>query len=75
MNRHAVLIERLGGATELAMILGINVAAVHKWPLRGIPAKHWHKIMALDPSVSAMWLERTKPRGVQAKPRRGRNGR
>lgn len=65
MNRHAVLIERLGGAAYLASILGINVAAVHKWPIRGIPARHWHRIVAISPGTTAEWLSRTKPVGAQ----------
>ena len=74
MNRHAVLIERLGGATYLASILGVNLAAVQKWPIRGIPARHWHRVMALSPGTTAEWLARTKPVGVQRK-RRRMNGR
>lgn len=72
MNRHAVLIERLGGAAYLASVLGINVAAVQKWPVRGIPARHWHRIVAISPGTTPEWLARTKPVGVQSRKLNGR---
>lgn len=74
MNRHAALIKRLGGYGHLADILGVELQAVKKWPIRGIPSRHWHKIVALAPDITAEWLARTKPVGVQSR-RRGRNGR
>ena len=72
MNRHAALIRQLGGPRTLADILGVEIEAAKKWPLRGIPSRHWHKIIALAPEITADYLSRTKPKGVQSKRRNGR---
>jgi len=71
-NRHAALIGRLGGYTHLASVLGIQAETTKKWLRRGIPARHWHKVCALQPGLTPAWLERTKPNGAQAKRRRRR---
>lgn len=70
MNRHAGIIENLGGTHRLASLLRLKVDTVRKWQERGIPSRHWHRIMALAPELTAEYLDRTKPQGVQA-----RNGR
>jgi hypothetical protein len=67
MNRHAALIDKLGGSAHLASVLGIQAETTKKWPARGIPARHWHKIVALSPGLTAAWLEKTKPIGVQSR--------
>jgi hypothetical protein len=72
LNRHAALIDKLGGYAHLASILGLDAETTKKWPQRGIPSRHWHKVMALAPHVTAAWLEKHKPVGVQAKPKRRR---
>lgn len=68
MNRHAAILERLGGYQRVASLFGLRVNTVSKWRLRGIPAQHWHRITALEPELTADYLERTRPR------RRRRNG-
>ena len=72
MNRHAAIVGRLGGVTRLASLLGLPEDTVQKWTIRGIPARHWHRIIALIPSLTPEYLERTKPRpyrGRQFKPK------
>lgn len=49
----------------MASLLGLNVNSVGKWRSRGIPARHWHRIIALSPDLTPDYLDRTKPRGVQ----------
>lgn len=71
MNRHAGIIEDLGGVQRLASLLRLKVDTVRKWQDRGIPYRHWHRIIALRPSLTAEYLDRTKPEGVQSR----RNGR
>lgn len=65
MNRHAAILDRLGGHQRVASLLGLNVNSVGKWRSRGIPARHWHRIIALSPGLTPDYLDRTKPRGVQ----------
>jgi hypothetical protein len=67
MNRHAGIIEGLGGTQRVASLLRLNYDTVRKWKTRGIPWKHWHRIQALAPQLTADYLDRTKPVGVQAK--------
>lgn len=69
-NRHAALLQKLGGPIRVAGLLGMGEAAVRKWALRGIPPRHWHRIMALSPDLTAEYLERTKPWNAQS--RKGR---
>lgn len=71
MNRHAGIIEDLGGVQRLASLLRLKVDTVRKWQDRGIPYRHWHRIQALNPKLTAEYLDRTKPQGVQSR----RNGR
>lgn len=66
-NRHAAILDSLGGHGKVASVLGLKEDTVKKWALRGIPARHWHRVMALKPSLTADYLARTKPVGVQAK--------
>jgi hypothetical protein len=70
MNRHAAIIDQLGGRAFVANVLGLKDETVKKWKVRGIPARHWHRIIALAPELSAELLDRTKPRGTQRRPRR-----
>lgn len=70
MNRHAGIIEGLGGVQRLASLLQLNYDTVRKWQTRGIPSAHWHRVIALNPRLTPEFLDRTKPRGVQAR----RNG-
>lgn len=65
MNRHAAILERLGGHKRVASLLRLPENTVGKWRSRGIPARHWHRILALSPDLTAEYLDRTKPKGVQ----------
>lgn len=67
-NRHAGIIVSLGGTQRLASLLRLKVDTVRKWSERGIPSKHWHRIQALNPRLTAEYLDRTKPQGVQSRP-------
>lgn len=67
MNRHSALLEALGGTQRVASLLQLQADTVRKWHVRGIPARHWHRIIALRPSLTPEYLERTKPQGVQAR--------
>ena len=65
MNRHARIVETLGGSTRVASLLGLKENTVSKWKARGIPAHHWHRVIALSPDLTPEYLERTKPQGAQ----------
>ena len=65
MNRHARIVETLGGSTRVASLLGLKENTVSKWKARGIPALYWHRVIALSPSLTPEYLDRTKPRGAQ----------
>jgi transposase-like protein len=65
MNRHARILEELGGHKRVAGLFGIAENTVSKWRRRGIPARHWHRIVALEPTLTPEYLDRTKPRGTQ----------
>lgn len=67
MNRHAAILEQLGGRLTVANLLGLRDEAVKKWYQRGIPSRHWHRIIALDPDLTPEYLSRTKPVGVQSR--------
>jgi hypothetical protein len=67
MNRHAGIIEDLGGTHRVASLLRLKADTVRKWQTRGIPSKHWHRIVALLPQLTAEYLDRTKPHGAQAR--------
>ena len=71
MNRHAAILDELGGRLTVANLLGLSDEAVKKWYVRGIPARHWHRVLALSPELTADYLSRTKPVGVQSR----KNGR
>ena len=64
-NRHARIVEALGGSTRVASLLGLKENTVSKWKARGIPAHHWHRVIALDPALTPELLDRTKPRYPQ----------
>lgn len=68
-NRHAALLDKLGGPDRVASLLGLGEYAVRKWLQRGIPSRHWHRIAALSPDVTPEYLDKTKPWGAQAKKR------
>jgi hypothetical protein len=38
---------------------------VSKWRRRGIPARHWHRILAFAPDLTPEYLDRTKPKAPQ----------
>jgi hypothetical protein len=61
-NRHARILEDLGGHQRVAGLLRLKLNTVSKWRTRGIPACHWHRIIALSPGLTADMLARTKPR-------------
>jgi hypothetical protein len=65
MNRHARILEGLGGNGRVASLLGMKENTVSKWRRRGIPARHWHRILALVPDLTPEYLDRTKPRRAQ----------
>lgn len=65
MNRHARILEALGGHKRVASLFGMHENTVSKWRVRGIPARHWHRIVALEPAITPEYLDRTKPRGAQ----------
>ena len=67
MNRHAAILERLGGHKRVASLFGMRTNTVGKWRERGIPAHHWHRIIALSPDITPEYLQDTKPRGVQGR--------
>jgi DNA-binding transcriptional regulator YdaS (Cro superfamily) len=64
-NRHARIVETLGGSTRVAGLLGLKENTVSKWKRRGIPSHHWHRVIALAPDLTPELLDRTKPRGAQ----------
>lgn len=64
-NRHARILEDLGGNARVASLLGMHENTVSKWRRRGIPARHWHRIIALAPALTPEYLDRTKPRSPQ----------
>ena len=64
-NRHARIVEALGGSSRVASLLGLKENTVSKWKARGIPAHHWHRVIALSPDLTPEYLERTKPQGAQ----------
>ena len=65
MNRHARILEELGGHKRVASLFGIPENTVGKWRRRGIPSRHWHRIIALAPELTPEDLDRTKPRHPQ----------
>lgn len=65
MNRHAKILQSLGGNARVASLLGMRENTVSKWRRRGIPSQHWHRIIALAPNLTPEYLDRTKPRGAQ----------
>jgi len=67
MSRHAAILDSLGGHQRVASLLGLKVDTVGKWRERGIPYRHWHRVIALDPGLTPEFLDRTKPVGVQSR--------
>jgi hypothetical protein len=65
MTRHARILADLGGYKRVAMLFGLPENTVQKWRVRGIPARHWHRIIALAPDLTPELLDRTKPRCTQ----------
>jgi hypothetical protein len=65
MNQHARILRSLGGHKRVASLFGMPENTVGKWRRRGIPAQHWHRIIALAPELTPEYLARTKPRGAQ----------
>jgi hypothetical protein len=65
MNRHARILADLGGHQRVAALFGMPENTVGKWRVRGIPSRHWHRIIALSPDLTPEYLDRTKPRGAQ----------
>ena len=61
MTRHGRFLNDLGGKTALATVLGLRAETVKSWYKRGIPAKFWHRIAALNPRLTPEELARTKP--------------
>ena len=55
----------LGGSKRVASLLGLKENTVGKWRVRGIPAHHWHRMIALSPGLTPEYLDRTKPRRPQ----------
>jgi len=69
MSRHAAILDSLGGHQRVASLLGLKPDTVFKWRERGIPYRHWHRMLALRPDLTADYLDRTKPKGVQSRRR------
>jgi hypothetical protein len=65
MNRHARILADLGGHKRVASLFGMPENTVGKWRVRGIPSRHWHRIIALTPGLTPEYLDRTKPRYPQ----------
>lgn len=65
MNRHARILADLGGHKRVASLFGMPENSVAKWRVRGIPARHWHRIIALTPGLTPELLDKTKPRCTQ----------
>ena len=69
---HNTLIRALGGKARLAAMLGVDRALLTKWHVRGIPARYWHRIIALaqqlDPPIEVTPddLEQSKGQQVAA---------
>jgi hypothetical protein len=63
MNRHQhrIVIDRLGGYATVANLLNVEPETSKKWLYRGIPSRHWHRIAALLPDITAEYLDRTRP--------------
>lgn len=70
MVSHYEVIAAFGGPRPLAAAIGIDPALSTHWVQRGIPAKHWHKVVnvavARIPTLTIDDLERTKPTKVTA---------
>jgi hypothetical protein len=49
----------------VASLFGMPENTVGKWRVRGIPSRHWHRIIALTPGLTPEYLDRTKPRYPQ----------
>lgn len=45
--RHKSLIKALGGYRSVAKFIKCDPTTVHKWQHRGIPARHWVRLMRL----------------------------
>lgn len=65
MNRHRAILDRVGGRSGLAAVLGLNPETVKSWYKRGIPARYWHRINQLAPDITPEYLAKTKPRTDQ----------
>jgi hypothetical protein len=71
-NYHATVIRTLGGRAVVADALGLNRESVKSWsdPQRGIPARHWHRVVELAqgriPGLTVAALAQTKPSVAQA---------
>lgn len=44
---HEQVIQALGGYRRLAGLFRLDVTATFKWRARGIPARHWRRIVDL----------------------------
>lgn len=44
---HADVIRRLGGTTKIAKAIGLTKSVLTKWPVRGIPSRHWLRIIEM----------------------------
>jgi hypothetical protein len=66
MIRHGAILNKIGGRTCLANVLGLKPETVKSWYKRGIPAKYWHRIAALKPGLTIEYLEKTKPSNGRA---------
>lgn len=68
VNLHQQVIQALGGKAKLAAMLDLDRHALSKWHTRGIPSRHWHKVISLAaakaPSLklTAEELDKAKPR-------------
>jgi hypothetical protein len=64
MSTHLEVIAAFGGIRPLAEAIGVEPKQAIHWGRRGIPAKHWHKVVKVAPDalgVTVDDLERTKP--------------
>ena len=62
MNRHARILEDLGGYKRVASLFGMKENSVAKWRARGIPSQHWHRILAVAHDLTLEDLAHGKPR-------------
>ena len=65
VTRPGAILTPLGERKSVPNLFAQQSEPVKKWYGRGIPYRHWHRIIALNPELTPEYLDRTKPRFVQ----------